>query len=301
MRTLSVWILLAAALTPAVAQAAFDDLSVSPRSRAMGGAVVAVDGDAWSFYNNPALIPFLDASHVAAATTQPNGADFNRLSTVGGSLRLSDTWGGMAVGLRHYGVDYRDTDLLGEYTLSLSHGFRVFKDASSGAAFGWTLNLYNLDFAPSVGLSGTGADGVDPGNAWTVGLDLGGVVEIYERTKVGFSVKNLNNPTIGEDQEELTQVMAVGAAYQPYEDVVTAFDIRGRVGGEFRFHGGAEFTLLEVLALRAGLETDPNKVTGGFGVLLRDFSFDYGFSTGGGVLESTHHFGLSYRFGAGEE
>jgi hypothetical protein len=62
-----------------------------------------------------------------------------------------------------------------------------------------------------------------------------------------------------------------------------------------------EFGLLEILALRGGMETDPNKLTGGFGVNIRGVLLDYAFSTGGGVLESTHQFALGYRFGPGGE
>jgi hypothetical protein len=271
------------------AWAAFDDLAVSPRARAMGSATVAVDGDAWSFYNNPALLTWMTDPEVAAATAEPNGGSYNRLSTVGSAYPLPGHWGAVALGLRHYGVDYRGTNLLSEYTISISNGFQLFKDESSGAAFGWTLNLYSLDLGRSIGLAGDGSNGIDPGSAWAAGLDLGGVAEVWDRTKIGFVVKNVNNPTIGDEQEELIQQVAI------------AFDIRSRPGQEFRVHGGAEFGVLEVLDLRAGLETDPNKLCAGFGVHYRGITVNYAFSTGGGVLESTHQFGLSYRFSGGGE
>jgi hypothetical protein len=49
------------------------------------------------------------------------------------------------------------------------------------------------------------------------------------------------------------------------------------------------------LQLRFGIETEPSKLTGGFGLHLPKVSIDYGFSTGGGVLDASHHFGLSTR------
>lgn len=302
MRALLPILLFLLALNGSTAQAAFDDLTLSPRARAMGGTAVAVRGDAWSFYTNPSLLPWMESPDVAVATTRPNGADYNRLTGVGGSVPLPQRWGGVSLGLRHFGVEYKDVDLLAEYTISVSHGFQLFKDESTGAAAGWTLNFFNLDLGKSIGLSGDGSDGVDPGNAWTVGLDLGAVVQVWERTQVGFLARNINNPTIGDEDEELLQQVAVGMSYEPYEAVVTAFDIRSRPGEEFRVHAGAEFGVLEALDLRAGLETDPNKVTAGFGVHVRGITLDYAFSTGGGVLETTHQFGLSYRFSTtGEE
>ena len=50
-------------------------------------------------------------------------------------------------------------------------------------------------------------------------------------------------------------------------------------------------------ALRAGVLTNPNKLTAGFGYAIAGFGFDYGFSTGGGTLDSTHQFGLNYAWG----
>jgi len=281
------------------ARAAFDDIAVSPRARAMGEAVVAVDGDAWSYYHNPALLPWISSPEIAAAGTEPNGGSYNTLGTLAGVLPLRSGLGGLGFGLRRFGVDYRETSLLTEYTVSISHGLQLFKDDASGAAFGWTLNFYNLDLGRSIGLAGDGTDGIDPGNAWAVGLDLAAVVQVWDRTKVGFNAKNINSPTIGDDNEELLQQFGIGVSYQPYEAVTTAFDIRSRPGEEFRVHGGVEFGLLEVLDLRAGIQTDPNKLSAGFGVHFHGATLDYAFSTGGGVLESTHQFGLSYRFSSG--
>ena len=283
------------------ARAAFDDIAVSPRARAMGEAYVAVGGDAWSWYHNPALLPWITSPEIAAAGTEPNGGGYNSLGTIGGILPVKGGWTGLAVGLRRYGVDYRDVSLLTEYTISIAQGIQLFKDDASGASFGWALNFYNLDLGQSIGLAGDGTDGIDPGNAWAMGLDLSAVVQVWDRTKVGFNAKNINSPTIGDENEELLQQFSVGLSYEPYEAVVTALDIRSRPGEDFRLHAGAEFGVLEVLDLRAGLETDPDKLTAGFGVHLYGVTLDYAFSTGGGVLESTHQFGLSYRFSGGGE
>ncbi len=50
-------------------------------------------------------------------------------------------------------------------------------------------------------------------------------------------------------------------------------------------------------ALRAGAATGPNKLTGGFGYTFENFGVNYGFSSGGGTLDSTHQFGLKYAWG----
>lgn len=267
----------------------FEDLAISPRARGMGETSVAVPGDGWTFFHNPAHLALLEHHWISTSTVQPNGGDFNRLSALGAAADLPGTRGGLAFGFRHFGVEYKDVNLSQEQAISVAHGMTLFSDQSSSAHIGWAVNFYNVDFGTSIG-------GLNPGSAWTMGIDLGAVVTLRERTRAGFFTRNLNNPTIGEDQEELRQMVAAGIAYVPYDGVTTAFDLRTQLGEEFRFHGGVEFALTSVLDLRAGVETDPNKLTGGFSVHLPQyFSLDYGFSTGGGVLDSSHQFGLSIR------
>jgi hypothetical protein len=273
------------------AHAAFQGLTLSPRARAMGEASVAVPGDAWSFSLNPALLATVKDLEFTSSTAEPNGVDAFRLTGFGAAIPLPGDRGGIAVGFRHWSVDFKDVNLAREQTLTFAHGFSLYEDATSAAQIGWALNFYNLDFGTSVG-------GENPGSAWTWGLDLGASVKLYDRTRAGFYTRNLNNPTIGEDQEELRQLVAAGLSYEPYEGVITAFDIRSELGEEFRFHGGTEWAITEVLRLRMGIETDPAKLTGGFGVRLPNLlSLDYGFSSGGGTLDESHQFGLTLRFG----
>lgn len=289
-------VVVAIGLAATPASALFEDLALSPRARAMGEATVATTNDAWAFYYNPAMLPLVPLAQAELTTVAPNGLDFNRLSSAGISAPLPGRGGALAVGWRRYAVEYDDVDLASENTLSVAHGFRIFSDASTGAYLGWTLNFFNAEFSRTIGLAGDGTDGVEPGSAWTVGLDVGALVKIYERTRLGFFTRNLNNPTIGDDSEELTRQVTVGLAYEPYPGVISAFDMRTALGDQFRFCGGLEFNIVPALDLRVGVETEPNKVTGGFGVHLPILTLDYGFSTGGGVLDASHHFGLALRW-----
>jgi len=278
------------------AQALFDDLALSPRARAMGEATTATMDDAWGYYYNPALLTLVGIPQVGATTAEPNGLDFNRLTSVAAAIPLQGKRGTLAVAWRRYAVEFRDVDLLAENTISVSHGFRLLEDVSTTASLGWTLNVYHADMASTVGPAGDGTGGYDPGNAWAVGLDLGVLVGVYQRTRVGLFTHNLNNPEIGDDGEELRRAFGVGIAYEPYPGVVSAFDIRTGLDEEIRYMGGLEFEIVPQLDLRAGVESDPNKVTGGFGVHLPFLTLDYGFSTGGGVLDASHHFGVALRW-----
>jgi hypothetical protein len=285
-----------AGLAATPAYALFEDLALSPRARAMGEATIATTNDAWAFYYNPAMLPLVPMAQAELTTVTPNGLSFNRLTSAGVSAPLPGRGGALAVGWRRYAVEYDDVDLSSENTLSVAHGFRLFSDASTSAYVGWALNFYSAEFSQSIGTAGDGTNGVEPGSAWAVGLDVGGLVKLYDRTRLGFFTRNLNSPTIGDDSEELSRQVGVGLAYEPYPGVTTAFDMRSTLGDQFRFCGGMEFNVVPALDLRVGVETEPNKVTGGFGIHLPVLTLDYGFSTGGGVLDASHHFGVALRW-----
>ncbi|HET9010271.1 MAG TPA: hypothetical protein VFN38_00585 [Gemmatimonadaceae bacterium] len=277
------------------AAALFEDLPPSARALGMGTALTSFADDAWAAYYNPAMLPRLPFFEGGVSTAQPNGVAFNRLTTIAVASPLRGRVGGLAFGWRHFGVENGDADLLTENTLSLSHGFKLFGDASTSASFGWTLNFYQADFANSVGPSGNGSGGLVPGNAWAVGVDIAAVVTVFERTYVGFTTRNLNAPTIGDDAEELRRQVTLGISYRPYPGVTTAFDVTDGLGEEFRILGGLEFEVVPQLQVRFGLGTEPTKVHGGFSVHVSKVSFDYGFGTGGGVLDATHQFGIRTR------
>lgn len=290
----SILALMVVAAMASSAHAAFEGLVLSPRARAMGEVSVAQGGDAWSFTLNPALLGGVSELQFASSTVSPHGIGGLRLTGLGSAIPLPGNRGAIAVGFRHWSVDFHDVSLTREQTLTFAHGFSLYEDATSAASVGWALNFYNLDFGQTI-------NDEDPGSAWTWGLDVGASVRLYDRTRAGFYTHNLNNPTIGEDQEELRQLVVAGLAYEPYDGVVTAFDIRNTLGEEMRFHGGVEWTITDVLILRGGIETDPSKITGGFGIRLpQKLNLDYGFSSGGGTLDESHQFGLTVHFGAQE-
>jgi hypothetical protein len=276
----------------APARAAFDDVEVSPRARAMGGANAATIGDEFAPFHNPASLAWIDGVSGAASYVRPFGFDFVSQSVAVAGFGLPRRLGGLAVGVRRFGVTWLGESLTGETTVSLAHGFHLMRDRQSEAAVGWALNLYSLDYGRTV-------TGLDPGSATGVGVNFGASAVVRDRTRVGFQALNLNNPAIGDyDQEGLHRSVAVGVSYAPYAGVETALDIAHELGRAVQYRGGAEFEVGDLFRLRAGVRTEPSTFTAGIGLLQGGFGFDYGFSTGG-VLGETHQFGLRYRFSGG--
>lgn len=276
-------------------RAAFDEVEVSPRARAMGGASSAALADEFAPFHNPASLAWFDGVAGAASYVRPFGFDFVSQSTAVAGFGLPRRLGGLAVGVRRFGVSWMGESLTGETTVSLAHGFHLMRDRQSEAAVGWALNVYSLDYGRSV-------TGMDPGSASGVGVNFGATAVVRDRTRVGFQALNLNNPAIGDgDQEDLHRSVAVGVSYAPYPGVETVLDIAHEMGRAVQYRGGAEFAVGELVWLRAGIRTEPNTFTAGIGLRHAGIGFDYGFSTGG-VLGETHQFGLRYRFtGAREE
>jgi hypothetical protein len=288
-------------LTAGTARAAFENVSVSPRSRAMGDAGVAVADDAFASYLNPAAMAGLSHNTLGSSYVRPFGLAFTDLVYFGGALPISPKAGTIGFGFRHFGVSYEGSDLLKESTFTVSHGISLYSDIHSTVNFGYSLNVYRLEFGPTVGSDGQGTDGFNPGDDTALGLDLALLIVLHERTRLGLLAKNVNIPQIGEDNEEIPQRIQGGIAYEPYLGVVTTFEIESQLGEEVMYHGGLEMEVADSFRLRFGVQTAPNKLTAGFGYGIEGFSLEYGFSTGGGVLDSSHQFGLTYSWGGETE
>lgn len=290
-RTTAILILLVLALGALPARAAFENIMVSPRARGMGDASVAVADRAFATYLNPAFLAGGDSDAAAGLSyVRPYGYAFHDLYYLGGAYRLAGRLGSVGVSYRQYGVDFQGVDLQKEGTVTVSHGLPVYEDLHSSIALGYGLNFYNLEFAETVG-------GLDPGDDWSVGMDLGLVATVHGRTRIGVLVHNVNAPKIGVDEEEIPRRLHAGVAYEPYAGVITTIELENVHGEKVQWHGGLEMELVENFFLRGGIMSEPSKLTAGFGYSLQGFAVNYGFSTGGGVLDSTHQFGLTMTWG----
>ncbi|MBU1674709.1 hypothetical protein KKA85_02875, partial [bacterium] len=256
--------------------AAFENVDISPRARGMGDAAVAVADDAFAPYFNPAGLARIQGVALGNSYVKPYGLGFNEQMYLGGVIPGTPRLGNFGFGIRHFAVEYQEVSLEKEITYTLAHGIMLYEDLHSAVSFGTALNLYSLEFGKTV-------SGFDPGQDIVAGFDVGLLVTLHRRTRIGVLVKNMNNPQIGLDNEELTSRLHGGIAYLPYDGVTTTFEFENTIDGETQYHGGVEFSVLGDLLLRAGVMTNPGKYTGGFGYAYQGFVVNYGFSSGGGV------------------
>jgi hypothetical protein len=283
-------ILAALGLSAGSALGAFMDVPVSPRARAMGEAGSAVVDGVYATFLNAGHLGSTTEASLAASYVQPFGNSFSDYYHLGVVLPVSPGNGAFGLSIAQFKVDYMDVSLMDETQMSLGYGNTLYQDMHSRVDLGGTLNMYHIKYAETT-------SGIDPGNDSALGMDLGLLVTVHNRTRLGVMIKNLNNPNIGIDEEELARRVIAGISYEPYEGVITTFEFDNELGQDTQYHGGIEMYVAQGFALRAGVITNPSKLTAGFGYSLDRFSLNYGFSTGGGTLESTHQFGVNISWG----
>ncbi|MFZ0390538.1 MAG: hypothetical protein WAN36_08755 [Calditrichia bacterium] len=268
----------------------FDDRYPSARATAMGGAGVAVANDIWASYYNPAGLSQLHNPAVGTSYLRLFNAAFLRNFFGSAVYPLPERWGTLSAGFQYFGVHYQDTDLSGEYTLSLSHGFYLMQDIHSSLALGYSLKGYFWSL-------GTSQRWGDLGSAGTFGMDVGLLATLYSRTFVGVYFLNVNSPQIGEyARHDLPQRIVAGIAYQPYDGVTTSLDFNRTIGvGDMQLWGGAEFEVFQYIALRFGGTTNPSRFSAGVGLQYSSFKLDYALLTHADLGE-THQIGFMLSF-----
>ncbi len=276
-----------AGTTPA--HAVFDDLELGPQARGLGGCASGLSHDATGIAYNPAGLHALERRDFYASMFQPFGAEFTRANFFAFAMPTKK-WGSFGVGYTDFRVEYQDVTLSVERSFTVSHAFLAMEDVSSSLAFGYSLNVYNLDY-PTVSVSG-----FDLGSETAFGVDVGVQARLHERTTAGVFAKNVNNPQVGDPvANDLPQRISGGIAYRPYDGVITAAEIEKTIGEDVQIHGGLEFEVAEPLVLRAGAQTKPSLFDVGAGIRYRNVLVDVTY-THHPVLDATLRYGLGVRF-----
>ena len=289
-RTIIALAAVAVLLMPCAADAegVFDNLILSPRARAMGGAFVAVSDDETAVFTNPAGLADQEGIGFYGSYVDLFGYSYLNLGSV--SAVVPTPKGTVGFGARMFSVEHNGVDLEKEYTITVGHGVSLMRDVHSSLAFGYAANLYGLSFeAESV-------SGEDLGSANTVGFDVGVMGTLRGRTTFGFFMKNINNPKLtGTDDEDLPQWFTAGVAYSPYGGVQTSLELQKQDDEDLRACFGVETEVTDFLVLRAGLQNNPNRVSAGFGARWQAVRVDYSY-TSHATLPGSHHFGLGVAF-----
>ncbi|RJP81837.1 MAG: hypothetical protein C4524_01295 [Candidatus Zixiibacteriota bacterium] len=242
----------------------------TPREAGMGFNGTALASGAASAWHNPAALAHTSGLDAFFSYQRPFNLPFF-LDLAVGAAHSTNRLGTFAVAAQSMSVRYQDTDLSAERTIGLSHGIYLQKDLHSSLAVGWTVRAMAWSLEPSV-------DGVSLGSDWALGLDLGVMGTLWDRTRVGGSIRNVNAPSIGAvEKHQLPREVQVGMTYEPYRGVITTLGGHKGLGRELSLQGGLELEVASALKLRAGVFSEPNSFTLGAGFHHRGLGFDYAF------------------------
>lgn len=238
-----------------LATAGLDDLPIGARSLAMGAAYVGIANTADAVFHNPGGLARMSGIETALFYQEPFGLDDIRF----GSLSLTLPLWSYRVGI---GISYLGLDVYKEqnFAAAFSHHYR------NKLYFGVGVTYQTLS------ITGYGSTG-------TFGLDVGVLAALTPNLNLGLQTRNINRASIGQSGDTQPQILKTGLSFQPHAKLLVAFEIFKdvRFPQEFRF--GTEFKPVKGLALRAGIASNPDRFSSGFGIEKSIFKIDYAFFT----------------------
>lgn len=292
-------LLIVAALSLCIAldaqTAAILNIHSDPASAAMGGAGVALSTDAYAIENNIAAAA-LSPSRLAVAAGygmwQPKGTDSKILSAQG-FYRLG---GKLAVALQYRNAAYP------EYTVVSSDG-RVkgsFTPAEMTAGLGVAYRIAD-GLAAGVNLRMLSSSLADDAKATAFGADI---ALKYDKNALQAALAVCNIGTklnYGSVSTSLPGCVKAGAAYS-----ISGFTLGGEAdvlfSGAFAAGAGAQYTIMDIVSLRAGYHfgksyyVPASHVSLGAGVQWKGIKLDFAYLTASETLAGTMFFSLGYAF-----
>jgi len=250
---------------------AFEDFKTGTRPNAMGGAFTALCDDHNAAFWNPAGLALVDGIEVYSSYKRFFGIVNNFAFT----FCIPSKWGDFAISARETSVkgDYtnaagtivkKNTTLEAERAFILSQGFHLIKEV----LFGYNLVTYQLQ-------------NVRFEDYYAVGVDIGMLMEVYKRWKIGFFYHNLNSPVIGKEfTHPLPEEISVGLSFLPFEGTATVLDLEKQMGYDINIKMGVEVSVIkELLIIRGGVETEPVGFSLGFGTGIKHLRINYAFKS----------------------
>jgi len=234
--------------------AQFELLDVGAKPIALGGAFTSLANNSNAVYYNPAGLSQMLSREVSIFYSP---APYGLKELANGSVNFVEPtkFGAFGLSAKTYGFE-----LYKEITVTASYSNNYKKKIFYGA----NVNFYNLKIQ-------------NYGSASTFGIDIGGLAYLTDFLRWGFAAFNLNRPKIGTQEDKLPQVYRTGISVQPRNDINFMLDIEKDTRYTASVKAGIEYSLYDMIDLRAGIGTEPTKFSGGVGLYYSIFGIDYGF------------------------
>ena len=267
---------------------------IGPRQIGMGGAFVGLADDAYAIFYNPAGLPRLQRQEFTGSY-MPSRLISGQMTGYGaGTWPIGDRQAiGADVCYEQYNDDLAASALdWAPLTVRASYGVALHRTVSIGVTAKYLSNTPKWVDTQQDEMTGFGFDA-------GILVDFGGFTESLDGLRLGLHARDIGGTSVTHDtetsEEILPELYTVGASYKILDNLTVLTDVTFND----RIHFGTEYTLLNMLSLRAGLARDIYKdggdllFSGGIGLHWKGISFDYAYQHHP-VLNASHHFGLSF-------
>jgi long-subunit fatty acid transport protein len=256
-----------------VALASAENNGRGSKAIALGNAFVAIADNAWAGVYNPAGLVQLSATQ-GAVFFIPQQFGLAELRTASLAVAVPFSFASIGLSIEQFGFElYRETNV------TIAAGRSIDWGVSAGIA----LNLHRISIERY-------------GVAQRVTIDLGLLAQAQDDLSFGFAMKNLAAATIGQTRERMPQMVFLGARYAPWKEFQMTVECEKDTRHPLIVKAGVEQRFLEIIALRLGISTNPDKFSAGIGARYSIFEFSYaGYSHP--QLGWTHQIEISFLLG----
>ncbi len=225
---------------------------------------------AFSIFNNVAGLANMDGLNIGAYAENRFLVDNINLIGIGAALPTKS--GTFGLGIFRYGNNsYNETKIRAGY------GRLLAEKLSIGAGF--EVNSFSIE---------------EYGSLFNFTFDLGLQYNILDNVRIGANIYNpLRIQLTDNDLDRLPTIISFGATYQPYEKIAIHLEVQKNLDYKATFRGGVDYRIIDVLSIRCGFLSNPDMVTAGLGIHLKNFQIDIA-GTWHPTLGITPHVGVQY-------
>ncbi len=231
------------------------------RGAAMGDAAVAFQ-DINSAFSNQAGLGFMENMSFSI------GSDRRFFTNEIGSYSLAFAYPVQKTGTFGLAVNYYGFSGYNEQRIGLAYARKLSDKLSIGAQFdylGFSIPEY--------------------GSKSIFTFEFGLQAQLIENLAIGVHIFNPTRQEVVPD-ENIPTVFRLGTAYTPNKKLVISGELEKDIEHPIQFKAGIEYFIVDILALRAGLSTNPTQNSFGIGLKLNNgFKLD---------LASSYHYTLGF-------
>jgi hypothetical protein len=230
----------------------FSQLIPGARQIALSNSDVALSNDVFTLFYNPAGLSQINWRELGLYYS-PAPFGLKELSNGYFSYIEPTAFGSFAFGAMTYGFD-----LYKENKISLGYSKRFEKNFFAGI----TIN-YN-----TISIKNYGSDK-------SISFDIGCLLYFIENLTWGFSYHNITRASFGKEKNQIPVLILTGFSYSPIINASLNFALEKDLEYPLSIRFGLEYYPVKYLYLRTGFSTEPDKVSGGIGIVYSFFELDY--------------------------